>query len=119
VLIVIALPIHLYWLFIVILIGLIALAMSSKIPMFFLLKRLLLLEPFVICIAILALFQENGGIVFASIVIRSTLSLLTILAAYEHNAVCRGAAGSQEISFLSALCHRPCTDVSVPIRPHR
>jgi cobalt/nickel transport system permease protein len=54
-------------------------AMASKIPMFFLLKRLLLLEPFVICIAILALYQENGGIVFASIVIRSTLSLLTIL----------------------------------------
>ena len=78
-LIVIALPIRLYWLFIVILIGLIAMAMASKIPMFFLLKRLLLLEPFVICIAILALFQENGGIVFASIVIRSTLSLLTIL----------------------------------------
>jgi len=79
VLTVIALPIRLYWLFIVIVIGLIALAMMSKIPKLFLLKRLLLLEPFVVGIAILALFQENGGIVFSSIVIRSTLSLLTIL----------------------------------------
>ncbi len=43
------------------------------------LKRLLLLEPFVFGIAILAFFQENGAIVFVSIVIRSTLSLLTIL----------------------------------------
>ncbi len=79
VLTVIAIPMHFFWLFIVIVIGLVALALMSKIPMLFLLKRLLLLEPFVVCIAILALFQENGVIVFASIVIRSTLSLLTIL----------------------------------------
>ena len=79
VLAVIAVPIRLSWLFIIIAAVLIALAMMSKIPKFFLLKRLLLLEPFVFGIAILAFFQENGAIVFVSIVIRSTLSLLTIL----------------------------------------
>ena len=79
VLTVLVIPIRLSWLFPLILIGLITLVIISKIPMMFFFKRLLLLEPFVVCIAILALFQENGEIVFASIVTRSTLSLLTIL----------------------------------------
>lgn len=79
VLAVLAIPIHLPWLFILILIALLILAAVSKIPAMFFLKRLLMLEPFVICIAVLALFQENGLVVFASIVMRSTLSLLTVL----------------------------------------
>jgi cobalt/nickel transport system permease protein len=79
VLTVLAIPIGVPWLFILILIGLVTLAAIINIPNMFFLKRLLLFEPFVVCIAVLALFQENGGRVFASIVMRSTLSLLTIL----------------------------------------
>ena len=39
--------------------------------------RLILLEPFALGIALMALFQENGGTVFLSILVRSTLCLFT------------------------------------------
>jgi len=79
ILIILAVPIRSSWLFVPILAALIALVIMSRIPKLFFFKRLLLLEPFVVCVAILTLLQENGAVIFASIVTRSTLSLLTIL----------------------------------------
>jgi cobalt ABC transporter, permease protein CbiQ len=76
---IITVPIHFAWFFIFLVAVLMTIAVMSNIPKLFLLKRLLFLEPFVAGVAILALFHENGGIVFATIVIRSTLSLVTIL----------------------------------------
>jgi cobalt/nickel transport system permease protein len=58
---------------------LIGIAGVSRIPPLFLLKRLLLLEPFVLGIAILGLFQEGGGHVVLVILIRSTLCLMTLI----------------------------------------
>jgi cobalt/nickel transport system permease protein len=58
---------------------LVAVAALSRIPWSFLLKRLLFLEPFVLGVAILTLFQSNGIRVFATIFVRSTLCLLTMV----------------------------------------
>ena len=76
---IIAVPIHFAWWFIVLAIALTTIAVFSNIPKLFLVKRLLFLEPFVAGVAMLSLLRENGGIIFAGIVIRSTLSLVTIL----------------------------------------
>ena len=76
---VISVPIHLVWFFIILTTGLIVIGALSNVPKLFLLRRLIFLEPFVAGVAILALFRENGGLVFATIVIRSSLSLVTIL----------------------------------------
>jgi len=49
----------------------------SQLPVLFLLKRLLFLEPLVIGVAILTLFQPGGGKVFAVILLKTNLCLLT------------------------------------------
>ena len=54
-------------------------AALSRIPPDFLVKRLLFLEPFVLCIALLTLFQPGGEKAFVSIMIKSTLCLLTMI----------------------------------------
>ena len=51
----------------------------SRVPIRFLVKRLLLLEPFVLGVAILALFQPHGPVVFAVVVARTTLCILTLV----------------------------------------
>jgi cobalt/nickel transport system permease protein len=51
----------------------------SKIPFGFFIKRVLLFEPFVIAIAVLALLQPNGIVIFSSVLIKSTLSLITVI----------------------------------------
>jgi len=58
---------------------LLLIAQMSKIPKIFLLKRIILLEPFIMMIAMLSLFQVNGGIIFLSIVTKSTLCLFTMI----------------------------------------
>ncbi len=58
---------------------LLAVAALSRIPWLFLLKRILFLEPFVLGVAILTLFQPNGVRVFATIFVKSTLCLLTMV----------------------------------------
>ena len=60
-------------------ITLILIAAVSRIPAGFLLKRLLLLEPFVLGVAVLALFQPGGRWVFLTIVLKSTLCLFTMI----------------------------------------
>jgi len=51
----------------------------SRIPARFLATRVLMLEPFVIGVALLALFQPGGGRVFLFLVARSTLCLLALV----------------------------------------
>ena len=58
---------------------LVAGAWLSRIPAGFLLRRLLLLEPVVVVVATLALWQPDGGMWFALLVARSTLSLAALI----------------------------------------
>jgi len=58
---------------------LLGVAVVSRVPPGFLVKRLLWLEPFVLGVAFLALFQPDGGRVFAVLVTRSTLCLFTMI----------------------------------------
>jgi cobalt/nickel transport system permease protein len=58
---------------------LLAIAVVSRIPPGYLIKRLLWFEPMVLGVAMLAWFQPNGGRVFASILVKSTLCLLTMI----------------------------------------
>jgi cobalt/nickel transport system permease protein len=75
----VALPLSAWEWFIGLLATLVAVAALSRIPWLFLLKRLLFLEPFVLGVAVLMLIQPNGGRVFATIFVRSTLCLLTMV----------------------------------------
>jgi cobalt/nickel transport system permease protein len=59
--------------------GLVLLLLLSRLPWFFLVKRLLLLEPFVIGVAALMLFQPHGGGKFALALSKANLCLLTTL----------------------------------------
>jgi len=51
----------------------------SRVPALFFLRRLLLFEPFVVVVAAASLLQPAGGMTCASIIIKSTLSLTTVL----------------------------------------
>lgn len=59
--------------------ALLGIAVLSRIPAGFLLKRFLLLEPLVLGVAVLALFQPGGRWVFLTIVIKSTLCLFSMI----------------------------------------
>lgn len=59
--------------------GLIIVGVLSRIPLYFFARRILLLEPFVVGIAVLLLFQPNGGKIFLSVVTKSTLCLFTMV----------------------------------------
>jgi cobalt/nickel transport system permease protein len=54
-------------------------AAASRVPPRFLLTRLLLLEPFVLGVAVLSLFQPGGGRIFTALLIKSTLCLFTMI----------------------------------------
>ena len=58
---------------------LILIAIVSRIPLLFLLRRLLLLEPFVLGIAVLALFQPDGLRIFLILLLKTNLCLLTTI----------------------------------------
>ena len=66
------------WLFLVAAI-LLAVIIISRLPKRFLLQRLLFLEPFVLGVAILALFQPGGVPLFFLLVAKTTLCLLTMV----------------------------------------
>lgn len=55
------------------------LAVASRIPATYLLKRLLLLEPLVIGVALLMLFQPNGGRLLLGILLKTNICLLTTI----------------------------------------
>ena len=75
----ISLPISFFPFFIVEIIFLLAIAVLSKIPSGFLFKRLLFLEPFVIGVAVLSLFQPRGEAIFITILIKSTCCLFSVI----------------------------------------
>jgi cobalt/nickel transport system permease protein len=58
---------------------LIAITAASRVPPVFLAKRLLMLEPFVIGVAVLSLLQPGGFAIFLKLVARGTLCLFTVL----------------------------------------
>lgn len=51
-------------------------ALAARLPPGFLLTRLLLLEPFVLGVALLAFFQPHGGRVFLAVMLKTNLCLL-------------------------------------------
>jgi cobalt/nickel transport system permease protein len=55
------------------------LAWATRIPPGFLIRRLVILEPFVLGVALLALFQPEGARIFVVLVGRSTLCLFTMI----------------------------------------
>lgn len=64
--------------------GCIALALSvivalSRLPLIRILKRLALLEPFVLAVALLSLWQRDGVLVFAGLVTKGTISLFAMI----------------------------------------
>ena len=59
--------------------ALLAVAVVARLPLGFVLRRLLLLEPLVIGVSLLALLQPGGGQVFAGLVVKSTLCLLAMI----------------------------------------
>lgn len=79
VLAVVLLPHSLILLLVPISLVLVAVAGLSRIPWRFLLWRVILFEPFVLGVAILALFQPDGWRLFLFLVIRCTLCLLTMV----------------------------------------
>ena len=79
VLLVVTIPITVPMIHVSIALVLLAIAAVSRIPPGFLAKRLLLLEPFAVGAALLSLLQTNGLAVFATLVIKSTLCLLTMI----------------------------------------
>jgi cobalt/nickel transport system permease protein len=58
---------------------LIAVSVVSRVPARFIVKRLLTLEPFVLGVAVLTLFQPDGPRLFAIVVTRTTLCILTLI----------------------------------------
>ncbi len=66
-----------WWFFAGILVFLTAVILVSSIPPGFIIRRVLTLEPFVIGVAVLGLFQPGGTAVVIVLVVKSTLCLLT------------------------------------------
>jgi cobalt/nickel transport system permease protein len=67
------------WFFIIVAGLLLILSALTSISWKFIFGRLILLEPFALGIALMALFQENGGMVFLSILVKSSLCLFTVI----------------------------------------
>ncbi len=59
--------------------ALVMVAAATGIPGPFLLKRMIFLEPFVLGVAVLTLFERQGAIAFLTLATRSTLCLLTVI----------------------------------------
>lgn len=76
---IVSVPFRHYWFFLGVLGFLLGIAILSKIPWKFVLGRLLLLEPFAVGIAMMALFQHDGSNVFFRIITKSTLCILTMI----------------------------------------
>ena len=72
-------PISSYAAFAAVSIMLLVVAFASRIPVMFLVRRMVLLELFVAGVAILSLLQPDGIAAFTTLVVRSTLCLLAIV----------------------------------------
>ena len=75
----VSVPFTTVWIFALTAGVLLIVATVSTVPWRFMLKRLLLLEPLALGIAVMSLFQPNGTMIFLSIVTRSTLCLFTVI----------------------------------------
>lgn len=53
--------------------------LSSKIPLRRIIKRLFILEPFIIVVALISLVQPSGPKIFLSLLLKGTLSLFTMI----------------------------------------
>jgi len=60
-------------------IALLVILAVSRLPLVRILKRLALLEPFVLMVALLSLLQPHGALVFASLAAKGTISVLTMI----------------------------------------
>jgi len=58
--------------------GLFLAVLLSRVPLWHHLKRILTLLPFTVLIALSALFAQNGWLIFLQVIIKSTLSILTL-----------------------------------------
>ncbi len=67
------------WYFGGVAIFLVAYALLSRVPLAFLLRRILWLEPVVLGVAVLSLFQPGGGRIFALMATKGTLCLVTMV----------------------------------------
>jgi cobalt/nickel transport system permease protein len=65
--------------FLLILLPLLVAASLSRTSPAFLVRRILLLEPFVLGVAVLSLFQPHGGTVFLNVFARSTICLFAMV----------------------------------------
>ena len=72
-------PTSVHWFFIAIGAFLVTIAAISRIPPRFIVRRLLLLEPFVLGIGLLMLLEPEGWRVLSVFVMRSSLCLLTMI----------------------------------------
>ena len=77
--IIVTLPVAFYGIFAGLLLLLCSVAIMSRIPLLFLLKRMALLEVFVLMVSLLSLLQPNGILVFTRLVLKSSLCLFTIV----------------------------------------
>jgi cobalt/nickel transport system permease protein len=76
---VVAMPFTEPWFFAVAFGLLLVLMAVSAIPWTFIFRRLVLLEPLALGIAVMALFQTNGTMIFLAILTKSTLCLFTVI----------------------------------------
>ena len=74
-----AVPLHSPLVYGAVALVLVLVAASSRIPPLFLLRRLLFLEPFVLGVAALSLLRAGGVSIFLAILVKSTLSLFTMI----------------------------------------
>ena len=72
-------PAGTWWPYAALGLALVLVAVLARLPATLLLKRLLLLEPLVLGVALLAWLQPHGGVVFLTLVIRSTLCLFAMV----------------------------------------
>ena len=79
VIVIVLTPLALRWVFVGVAIGLVVVALATRIPLGYLGNRLLLVEPFVFGLAVLTLLQPGGWAIFLGIVLKSTLCLMTMV----------------------------------------
>jgi cobalt/nickel transport system permease protein len=75
----VALPRSAWLAYSVIGIALLVIIVFSRLPLAHILKRLALLEPFVLVVALLSLWQRDGVLVFAGLVTKGTISLFIMV----------------------------------------
>ncbi len=68
-----------WWFFSASFVVIVGLTILARIPLSFLVRRVLTLEPFVLGVAVLGFFQPGGGIIVLAVVVKSTLCLMTAI----------------------------------------